>query len=70
MRLPCITPIKSSHFERCERLLRSVNVLTSNEVNAYFERSKTTLLKSFIEHQLMRAKARKLHSPKCTMNTW
>ena len=49
MRLPCTTPIKLSHFERCERLLRSVNVLTSNEVNAYFERSKTTLLKSFIE---------------------
>ena len=49
MRLPCTTPIKSYHFERCERLLRSVNVLTSNEVNAHFERSKTTLLKSFIE---------------------
>ena len=52
-----ITPIKSSYFDRCERLLRSVNVLTSNEVNAYFGRSKTTLLKSFIEHQLMRAKS-------------
>ena len=56
MRQPC--------FERCERLLRSVNVLTSNEVNAHFERSKTTLLKSFINikkkvyHcQLMRAKS-------------
>ena len=49
MRLPCTTPIKLSHFERSECLLRSVNVLTSNEVNAHFERSKTTLLKSFIE---------------------
>mgnify|MGYP001046840797 FL=1 len=48
MRLPCTTPIKSSHFERSECLLQSVNVLTSNEVNAHFERSKTTLLKSFI----------------------
>ena len=57
MRLPCTTPIKLSHFERSECLLRSVNVLTSTEVNAYFERSKTTLLKSFIEHQLMRAKS-------------
>lgn len=43
MRLPCTTPIKLSHFERSECLLRSVNVLTSNEVNAHFERSKTTL---------------------------